>query len=91
MKATGTRRATYTLWKFIKDLPTELKIVNIAKETTHRGLPAELFALYEEGMAVGEYFEIVLKKYGRSAAQTQTMANLKWDLAYGYIRVTDEV
>lgn len=71
-------------WKAQKAFPLEAKITEVRKENPKRKSAAGRFALYEEGMTVGDYI-----KKSNEAGNTKAlaMADIRWDHVAGFITV----
>ena len=84
---------TVTVWRGMKETVPEDRKITVKPEfkatNPKRGRgphsAGERFARYKDGMTVKEYTEVMKQTAGRTPAQT--MGDIKWDIAAGFITV----
>lgn len=74
--AVETPKATRATTERTAPVPSDSKITLVMKENPKRGKSAERYKLYRSGMTVGDF----IKAGGQRA-------DIKWDLAHGFIKV----
>lgn len=81
---------TVRAWKALADFPETHKIHFVPNPTAKAKIKkaADRFALYEEGMAVGDYMRISKDKGLNTLAGA--MQDVRWDVAKGFITVSDK-
>jgi hypothetical protein len=77
---------TVAAWRAQKAFEPTLKIYLLRKDNPKRAKAAVRFSLYKDAMTVQQYIDI-MKDQTPSRTAKATMADIRWDVAAGFIEV----